>query len=125
MATLVVVLLVSNASAADYEVKTQPGLVYVEHDGTKLAGDFYLPKDRAKTPTVIALHGGGWQAGSRAFYNYWGPFLARNGYALFAVDYRLAKQGAHIPPPCTTPKRRFSSCGQRPPSSTSTQTASR
>jgi acetyl esterase/lipase len=95
MATLVVVLLVGNASAADYEVKTQPGLVYVEHDGTKLVGDFYLPKDRAKAPAVVALHGGGWQAGSRAFYNYWGPFLARNGYALFAVDYRLAKQGTY------------------------------
>ena len=95
MATLAVVLLVGNASAADYEVKTQPGLVYVEHDGTKLVGDFYLPKDRAKAPTVVALHGGGWQAGSRAFYNYWGPFLARNGYALFAVDYRLAKQGTY------------------------------
>ena len=38
-----------------------------------------------------------------------GARFARNGYALFAVDYRLAKQGAHIPPPCTTPKRRLSS----------------
>ena len=40
-------------------------------------------------------HGGGWQAGSRASYKYWGPFLARNGYALFSIDYRLRKAGTY------------------------------
>jgi acetyl esterase/lipase len=44
---------------------------------------------------VIAVHGGGWQAGSRASYKHWGPFLARNGYALFSIDYRLGKAGTY------------------------------
>jgi len=60
-----------------------------------LAGDLYLPKGLDKAPVVIAAHGGGWQAGSRALYKYWGPFLARHGYALFSVDYRLGKAGTY------------------------------
>jgi acetyl esterase/lipase len=83
------------ATAAEYQVATQPGLVYAEHDGTKLIADLYQPKGLAKAPAVIAVHGGGWQNGSRATYQYWGPFLARNGIALFTVDYRLGKPGMY------------------------------
>jgi acetyl esterase/lipase len=83
------------ASAAKYEVTTRPGLVYAEHDGTLLVGDLYLPKGRAKAPALVAMHGGAWRAGNRAFYKYWGSFLARNGYALFSIDYRLGKPGTY------------------------------
>ena len=83
------------ASAAKYEVTIRPGLVYAEHDGTGLVGDLYLPKGRAKAPALVAMHGGAWRAGNRAFYKYWGSFLARNGYALFSIDYRLGKPGTY------------------------------
>jgi acetyl esterase/lipase len=83
------------SKAAEYEVVNRPGLVFAEHDGAKLVGDFYLPKGRSKAPVLVAIHGGGWQVGSREFYNNWGPFLARYGYALFAIEYRLAKQGVY------------------------------
>jgi acetyl esterase/lipase len=92
---LALVLPASGAWARDYEVSTRPNLVFVQHDGTSLAGDLYLPKGLDKAPVVIAVHGGGWQAGSRAGYKYWGPFLARNGYALFSIDYRLGKTGTY------------------------------
>jgi acetyl esterase/lipase len=95
MAALAVLILVDRASAAEYEIASQDGLVYAEHDGTKLVGDLYQPKGRAKAPALVAIHGGGWQVGTRAFYKYWGPFLARNGYAVFAIDYRLGKPGAY------------------------------
>jgi acetyl esterase/lipase len=36
------------------------------------------------------VHGGGWQAGTRAGYRYWGPFLAERGYVAFAISYRLS-----------------------------------
>ena len=81
------------AQAADYQVSVQPDVVYAEHDGTKLVGDLYLPKGLAKAPALIAVHGGGWQVGSRASYKSWGPFLAGNGYALFSIEYRLGKAG--------------------------------
>jgi acetyl esterase/lipase len=92
---LALVLSGAAAWAKDYEVVTRPNLGFVQHDGANLAGDLYLPKGLDKAPVVIAVHGGGWQAGSRASYKYWGPFLARNGYALFSIDYRLGKAGTY------------------------------
>ena len=77
-----------------YGVTTQTGVPFVEHDGVKLAGDLYLPKGRDKAPVLIAVHGGGWQIGNPKFYQHWGPHLAKNGYAVFAVSYRLSKPGA-------------------------------
>jgi len=94
-AALGAALAAGQAAAADFEVATQTGIVYAEHDGTKLLGDLYLPKGVAKAPALVAIHGGGWQVGSRAFYQYWGPFLARNGYALFSIEYRLGKPGVY------------------------------
>ena len=90
---LAVVLPEAGAWATVYEVVARPNLEFAQHDGTRLAGDLYLPKGLEKPPVIIAIHGGGWQAGSRTSYKYWGPFLARNGYALFSIDYRLGKSG--------------------------------
>jgi acetyl esterase/lipase len=90
---LALVLPGADAWAKEYEVVTRPNLEFVRHDGANLSGDLYLPKGLEKAPVVIAIHGGGWQAGSRAGYKYWGPFLARNGYAVFSIDYRLGKAG--------------------------------
>jgi acetyl esterase/lipase len=85
----------AGAWAKDHEVVIRPNIEFVQHEGVNLAGDLYLPKGVDKSPVVIAAHGGGWQAGSRASYKFWGPFLARNGYALFAIDYRLGKAGTY------------------------------
>jgi len=79
----------------EYEVAKRPGLVFAEHDGVKLVGDLYLPKGRSKAPILVAIHGGGWQVGDRGFYQYWGPFLATHGYAIFAIEYRLANQSVY------------------------------
>src|SRR5271166_4057087 len=95
MAALAVLMSISQASAAEHEVENRPDIVFAEHDGTKLVGDLYLPKGRAKAPVLVAVHGGGWQIGSRQFYRYWGLFLARAGYAVFAIEYRLGKPGTY------------------------------
>lgn len=95
VAALAMLLAAERASATEYEVTTKSGVVYVEHDGTKLAGDLYLPKGRAKAPVLVAVHGGAWQAGTSRFYWNWGLFLARNGYAVFAIDYRVGKAGVY------------------------------
>jgi len=44
---------------------------------------------------IIGIHGGGWQGGSPAAYRHWGPYYANNGYAMFAIKYRLAKAGTY------------------------------
>ena len=81
------------ANAAIYEITTRADIVFAEHDGTKLLGDLYLPKGLDKAPVLVAVHGGGWQVGSRKFYPNWGAYLAKNGIAVFAIEYRLMKPG--------------------------------
>jgi acetyl esterase/lipase len=98
MVWLAVSIFATAAQAQPHEVIVRPSVQYVEHDGTKLVGDLYLPKDRERAPVVVAAHGGGWQAGSRASYRYWGPYFAKNGIALFAINYRLSKPGAQTFP---------------------------
>lgn len=60
------------------------------HDGGALLGDLYVPDGVGPFPALVGVHGGGWQQGSRTSYQYWGPYLAARGYALLAIDYRLA-----------------------------------
>ena len=77
---------------------THTDIVFAEHDGTQLLGDLYLPEGATKAPVLIGVHGGGWQLGNRKFYNNWGAYLARNGIAVFAIEYRLMKPGAKTYP---------------------------
>ena len=69
----------------------QSGITYATHDGTALLADLYTPDGPGPFPTLVVVHGGGWQQGSRSSYGYWGKELTAAGYALFAVDYRLCK----------------------------------
>jgi acetyl esterase/lipase len=82
-----------NTMAQNLEIAIQPDIAFGEHDGVKLIGDLYLPKGVARPPILVAVHGGGWQIGDRKFYTNWGTYLAKNGYAVFAIEYRLMKPG--------------------------------
>jgi acetyl esterase/lipase len=77
----------------EHEVATRPDIVFAEHDGVKLLGDLYLPKGLSNAPVLVGVHGGGWQLGDRKFYRNWGSYLAKHGYAVFAIDYRLMNSG--------------------------------
>ncbi len=66
------------------------------HAGTaeELVLDFYhaVRGDGKPAPCVVIIHGGGWDGGDRgqlADFNFW---LAQRGYAVAAMDYRLAPQ---------------------------------
>jgi acetyl esterase/lipase len=99
-AVLAAALLIAGATAQakDYEVTLRTDVEFAEHDGTKLIGDLYLPKGLDKAPVLVAVHGGGWQVGDRKFYTHWGNYLARNGYAVLAIEYRLMKPGVKTYP---------------------------
>ena len=84
--------------AGEFEVRTHNDVEFAGHDGTRLIGDLYLPQDLDRAPLVVAVHGGGWQIGTRKFYTHWGDYLARNGFGVFAVDYRLMKPGVKTYP---------------------------
>ena len=72
-------------------VDIQRGIEYARHDGVSLVGDLYAPGEAGAFPVLVAVHGGGWQQGTRDIYRHWGPYLAARGYALFAIDYRLSQ----------------------------------
>jgi acetyl esterase/lipase len=95
---LVSMLLPVAAKPATYEVVTHNDIVFAEHDGVKLLADLYSPKDLDAAPVLVGVHGGGWQIGSRKFYSNWGPYLAKNGYAVFSIEYRLMKPGVKTYP---------------------------
>src|ERR1700736_4929881 len=80
--------------AKEHEVATERDIVFAEHDGVKLLGDLFLPKGLGKAPVLVGVHGGVCQVGDRKFYTHWGNYLARNGFAVFAIEYRLMKPGA-------------------------------
>ncbi len=79
--------------AAAQQTETRNGVTYATHDGVSLAGDLYLPAGAGPYPALVGVHGGGWQAGARNAFQFWGPWLAERGYVLFAISYRLAKKG--------------------------------
>ena len=87
------------------QIETRSGITYATHDGVALAGDLYLPAGAGPFPALVAAHGGGWQAGARSAFQYWGPYLAARGYALFAISYRLAKKGRKMFPQAVTDVR--------------------
>ena len=82
---------------SDGSVTVQSGIAYANHDGVELAGDLYLPKSTKPAPALVAVHGGGWVQGARSAFQYWGPYLAARGIALFAISYRLATKGKMFP----------------------------
>ncbi|HEX8458821.1 MAG TPA: alpha/beta hydrolase [Pyrinomonadaceae bacterium] len=65
-------------------------------EGQTLKVDVYLPATEATTggrrPAMVVVHGGSWSAGERSDYPLWNEWLAREGYAVFDIDYRLAPQ---------------------------------
>jgi acetyl esterase/lipase len=78
-------------------VSVHGGVAYATHDGVELLGDLYLPKGGKSAPALVAVHGGGWVQGARNAFQYWGPYLAERGIALFAVSYRLAGKSKTFP----------------------------
>jgi acetyl esterase/lipase len=77
------------------------GIAYANHDGVELAGDLYLPKaanaGAKAAPALVAVHGGGWVAGVRGAFQYWGPYFAARDIAVFAISYRLATKSKTFP----------------------------
>jgi acetyl esterase/lipase len=58
-----------------------------------LSLDLYRPPRadaKPPLPCVILVHGGGWDGGSRAEIAHFNHWLAGRGYAVAAIDYRLA-----------------------------------
>lgn len=71
-------------------IERQAGIVYRTLAGRDLKCDLYLPAGEGPFPAVLVIHGGAWATGSRLHYQRHARILCRRGYAVMAVDYRLA-----------------------------------
>ncbi len=74
-------------------------IVYAERDGVGLLLDAYLPKSEGPHPAIVVVHGGGWRNGSKTQLAVHAWYLARGGFAVFAINYRLSPEHqwpAHI-----------------------------
>ncbi len=82
------------ATKKDCPFEVRADMVYGQAEGEPLLFDLYLPKDDGQSlrPAVVAIHGGGWQGGDKNGIGWMAEMLARRGYVVAAVDYRLAPQ---------------------------------
>ncbi len=68
---------------------------YSEAAGEKGYGDLYLPSGVSQPPPVLLIHGGAWKSMTRQRVQKVAEFIARQGYAVFNVSYRLLPQAPY------------------------------
>ncbi len=65
-------------------------ITYVTYKDTSLALDFFPSKILGKRPCVIVVHGGSWSSGDSKQLPGLNSYLAKAGYNVAAINYRLA-----------------------------------
>lgn len=69
-------------------------VVYDARHGVAGTLDLYLPEaDGRAHATVLFIHGGSWVGGDKNHFQFAGPRLARSGFAVASIDYRLVPDG--------------------------------
>ena len=63
---------------------------YATHDNEALHLRYYRDNDNRALPCVLVIHGGGWENGSADEFPNLNHELAHRGYAVAAMEYRLA-----------------------------------
>jgi acetyl esterase/lipase len=90
---LPVVLLFTCAFADETLPLKQVGeVVYASYGDRELHLDWVRPDDEKIYPGIVLVHGGGWIGGSRKSFQTTAEDLARAGYVVANVDYRLATE---------------------------------
>ena len=84
---------VSGCASATYDVTES--LSYdstIGYDGTL---DFYAPRSdsgRASRPAILAIHGGAWRGGDKAWGAQFAEELCPYGYVVFSINYRRSSR---------------------------------
>ena len=67
---------------------------YRKVDGHEILADVYRPGDKTVRPVIVYIHGGALIMGNREWIRNWAllSFAAQNGFAVVAIDYRLAPE---------------------------------
>lgn len=67
-------------------------ICFSQNAGAAGFGDLHLPERPEKARPLLLIHGGGWNAMDRSRVKRVAEFLAREGNAVFNIDYRLIPQ---------------------------------
>ena len=90
------VLFVSGVSGCDSEAyDVQENLSYDSTIGYHGTFDFYEPRSdsvRANRPAILAIHGGAWRGGDKAWGEQFAEELCPFGYVVISINYRLSGQ---------------------------------
>ena len=82
------------ASGCDHPYEVDEGLTYdatIGYDGTF---DVYTPKAdsvRVNRPAILAIHGGAWKGGDKAWGEHVAEELCPVGYVVVSINYRLSE----------------------------------
>jgi acetyl esterase/lipase len=89
------------AQAADEKqaYALRENLVYTPQDWPQpLHADAYVPRGDGPFPAVVVVHGGGWNGRDRSDMDGISEALARNGFVVLNIQYRLAPAFHHPAP---------------------------
>lgn len=74
------------------EIKRYDNISYGPHGKANLL-DIYVPKTATKLlPTIVNVHGGGWVYGKKEIYQFYCMELAKRGFTVVNINYRLAPE---------------------------------
>ena len=81
-------------TSAAPSVDTKRSIPYKSlENGKNLLADVYLPETKeSPRPTLLMIHGGAWFSGNKVHVAYHANYAAEQGYAVVAINYRLAPQ---------------------------------
>jgi len=95
MLTLTTFTVVISPSKSDTPPWLPPGMeaitdVQYTQNGPSELMDIYRRTDATDAqPVIVAIHGGGWRAGSRRDFNFAAAYFVKEGYVFCTIDYRL------------------------------------
>lgn len=85
--------LIERQPAVPQEIRYEPGVTYARANGQELKLDLYFPpghKAGDASPILILIHGGGWKSGQREDYRPYANKIAKAGYVVASLSYRLS-----------------------------------
>ena len=65
-------------------------LQFPTNDGSLLNLDFFADSTPGQRPCIVILHGGSWRSGDENQFSFWSSILAKKGYRVASIAYRLA-----------------------------------
>lgn len=74
------------------ELRSEKGVAYAKFGDREVHLDWFRPDDEKTYPGIVLIHGGGWIGGKREAFETTAVDLAKAGFVVANIDYRLATE---------------------------------